>query len=79
MLEHTLYLPDLALSDFFIFPKLKSSPKEPTFSQLKTSIRKWQSYLKYFHKMTSGDASRLGRLIWVVYSFNGNYFEGNNM
>jgi len=52
MLNHDLYSSYLMCS------------KEPIFSQLKTSIRKWQSYLKHFHRMTSGDALRPGNFVW---------------
>jgi hypothetical protein len=62
-LKHALYSPDLALCDFFLHQKLKSSLKGTHF-QSKTSIRKRHSYLKHFHKMTLGDASRHGRFVW---------------
>jgi len=39
------------------FPRIeKFAHRSPFFNQLKTSIRKWQSYLKHFQKMTSGNA-----------------------
>jgi hypothetical protein len=50
--------------DLYLFPRLNSSSKEPTFIQLKICIRKAQSYLKQFHRMTSGDTSRTARLVW---------------
>jgi len=65
MLKHSLYSPDLAPLWLFSFSQnCEGHSEEPIFSQLKTSIRKQQSCLKHFHSMTSGDALRLGRLVW---------------
>jgi hypothetical protein len=50
---------------FFLFQKLRSSLRG-THLELNEDIHKkmvWQIYLKHFHKMTIGDASRRGRLV----------------
>jgi hypothetical protein len=66
MLKHALYSPDLSPCDFFLFLKLKKFlSKESIFSKLEAAIRKWHTYFKHFCRMTSGDALRPGRLVWV--------------
>ena len=43
-ISHSPYLPDLALSDFYLFGPLKESLRERYFSsdkEVKTAVRKW--------------------------------------
>jgi len=54
---------------FLVSQNWKVHSKEPTFSQLKTFIRRQQCYLKHLCKITLGDASRPGGPYGIVCSF----------
>ena len=53
MLEHPAYSPDLALSDFFLFPKMKEILKGRYFDDIDDSRSNTMATLKAFYKTSS--------------------------
>ena len=79
MLEHPAYSPDLASSDFFLFPKIKEVMKERHFDDIDDIRSNTTEALKaipqnQFQNCFEGWARRWHRCI----AFQGEYFEGGH-
>jgi len=75
--EHILYSPDLAATDFYMFPSLKSALKGRNFVMLPTLLRMrrktWKSFHTGFQKCSQPLYSRRQKCAVA----QGDYFEGN--
>ena len=80
ILEQPLYSPDLALCDFFLFPKLKGIIKGTCFEGMEAIKRAVMMELRgipeeSFHQSIEAWQSRMEKCIRL----EGNYFEGETM
>ena len=79
MLEHPAYSPDLAPSDFFLFPKIKELLKGRNFDDIDDIRSKKTAVLKaipqnQFQNFFEGPTRRWHRCI----ASQGEYFEGDH-
>ena len=76
-LSHTSYSPDLALCDFFLFPKLKTSLSGQRYQSRQTLGSAVYQYLTSIPKSAYRDAFRKWtRRLYLFISSHGDYFEG---
>ena len=76
MVPHSSYSPDLALSDFWLFPKLKETLKGQHFSldaKVEAAVHKWQQPTRNF---LHGQNEKMDRMIEKnCVAVNGDYVE----
>ena len=66
VVPHPLYSPDLAPSDFFLFPKVKMELKGRRFQTLEEIEAELQAVLNTLRLMTSKNASKTGSAAGIV-------------
>jgi histone-lysine N-methyltransferase SETMAR len=78
MLPQPLYSPDLALADFFLFPKLKSNLKGRQFQTIQEITEKSQMELRAILKKAYLDCFQKWQWLWErCINAGGEYFEGD--
>jgi len=65
-MEHPPYSPDLALNDFWLFPKIKSALKVWRFQDIEDFQNIWWWHWKPFHNRTTRNVSNSGSIIGLV-------------
>ena len=75
VVPHAPYSPDLAPSDFYLFPKWKMKLKGQRFQTLEEIEAESQAVLKCYEKMTSNNASKTGSAAGIVVKPQ----KGNNL
>ena len=66
VVPHPPYLPDLAPSDFFLFPKLKMKLKGRRFQTSEEIQAESQAVLNTLQEMTSKNISKTGSAVGIV-------------
>jgi len=80
VLEHPPYSPDLAVCDFYLFPKIKSVLKETYFVSVEHVKAKTAEFL---NSLTEHDLQNFfehwQHLMQLCANSEGNYFEGDHI